>query len=211
MLKKRRFILFSFIALLGLVLAGSFLWGDKHNVLEYERQIEERVSRVIEEFGQDYLALLMNNRSDRPVSFSSLTIPTHHPFYLFSESGKLLCWSDNEMAPMFEDFKRNRKFQLIKNSKGTYLTQLRKLSRDGQGYWMVQVYSLFDNVEIQNDFLNAGPNPEIFGNDRFVLSSEPQEGYATLEKSDNQYLFSILFRVGYTNPGQNANQPVMIF
>lgn len=203
--------MFSFIALLGLVLAGSFLWGDKHNVLEYERQIEERVSRVIEEFGQDYLALLMNNRSDRPVSFSSLTIPTHHPFYLFSESGRLLYWSDNEMIPTFDDFKRNRKFQLIENTKGIYLTQLRKLNRDGQGYWMVQVFSLYDNVEIQNEFLRAGPNPDIFGNDRFVLSSEPQEGYTTIENANQEYLFSILFRVGYTNAGQNTNQPVLIF
>lgn len=211
MLKKRRLILFVFIALLGVVLSIDFLNDGKNDFSEAERQIEQRISKVTDEFDQDYLNLLMNNRPHQRVSFSSLTIPTHHPFYLFSESGKLLYWSDNEMAPMFEDFKRNRKFQLIKNSKGTYLTQLRKLSRDGQGYWMVQVYSLFDNVEIQNDFLNAGPNPEIFGNDRFVLSSEPQEGYATLEKSDNQYLFSILFRVGYTNPGQNANQPVMIF
>src|SRR5690606_33200572 len=198
MLKKRRFILFTFIGLIGLVLAGHFLLEDKDNASEYERQIEERVSLVIEQFGEDYLKLLMNNRSDQQVTFASLTIPTHHPFYLFSESGNLLYWSDNEMIPTFDDFKRNRKFQLIENTKGVYLTQLRKLNRNGQGYWMVQVFSLYDNVEIQNDFLNAGPNDAIFGNDRFVLSSEPQEGYTTIENANQEYLFSILFRVGYT-------------
>src|SRR5690606_2226652 len=107
--------------------------------------------------------------------------------------------------------KRNRKFQLIENTKGVYLTQLRKLNRNGQGYWMVQVFSLYDNVEIQNDFLNAGPNDAIFGNDRFVLSSEPQEGYATIENGNDEYLFSILFRVGYANAGQHSNQPVLVF
>lgn len=211
MLKKRRFILFTFIALLGLVLAGNFLWDDKENVLEYERQIEQRVSKVIDQFGEDYLSLLMNNRSDQQVSFSSLTIPTHHPFYLFSESGKLLYWSDNEMIPSFDDFKRNRKFQLIENTKGIYLTQLRKLNRNGQGFWMVQVFRLYDNVEIQNDFLSAGPNPVIFGNDRFVLSSDPQEGYVSIENGNDEYLFSILFRVGYMNAGQDANHPVLVF
>ncbi len=211
MLKKRRFILFTFITLLGLVLAGNFLWDDQNNALEYERQITERVSEVIDQFGEDYLKLLMNNRSDQQVTFSSLTIPTHHPFYLFSESGRLLYWSDNEMIPTFDDFKRNRKFQLIENTKGIYLTQLRKLNRNGQGFWMVQVFSLYDNVEIQNDFLNAGPNPAIFGNDRFVLSAEPQEGYTTIKNGNGEYLFSILFRVGYANAGQNTNHPVLVF
>jgi two-component system nitrogen regulation sensor histidine kinase NtrY len=211
MLKKRRFILFTFIALLGLVLAVNFLWDDKDTVFEYERQIEQRVSKVIDQFGDDYLKLLMNNRSDQLVSFSSLTIPTHHPFYLFSESGKLLYWSDNEMIPAFDDFKRNRKFQLIENTKGIYLTQLRKLTRNGQGFWMVQVFRLYDNVEIQNDFLNAGPNSDIFGNERFVLSSEPQEGYVEVENDKEEYLFSILFRVGYTNAGQDTNHPVLVF
>jgi two-component system nitrogen regulation sensor histidine kinase NtrY len=211
MLKKRRFILFTFIAVLGLVLAANFLWDDRNNILEYERQIEQRVSEVIDQFGEDYLKLLMNNRADQQVTFSSLTIPTHHPFYLFSESGELLYWSDNEMIPTFDDFKRNRKFQLIENTKGVYLTQLRKLNRNAQGFWMVQVFSLYDNVEIQNEFLHAGPNVNIFGNERFVLSSEPQEGYTTIENGNGEYLFSILFRVGYTNAGQHTNHPVLVF
>jgi len=211
MLKKRRLILFVFIALLGVVLSIDFFWDSKNNSAEFKKQIEQRISKVVDEFDQDYLNLLMNNRPNDRVDFTSLTIPTHHPFYLFSESGTLLYWSDNEMAPVFEDFKRTRKFQLIENSKGTYLTQLRKLSRDGRGYWMVQVYSLFDNVEIENEYLSAGPNPEIFGNDRLVLSSEPQEGYIAIERDNEEYLFSILFRVGYANAGQDANQPVMVF
>ena len=97
MLKKRRFILVTFIALLGLVLAANFLWDDSNNIAEYERQIEQRVSEVIDQFGEDYLKLLMNNPSNQQVTFSSLTIPTHHPFYLFSESGELLYWSHNEI------------------------------------------------------------------------------------------------------------------
>ena len=52
MLKKRRFILFTFIGLIGLGLAANFLLDDKNNVLEYERQIEERVSLVIDQFGE---------------------------------------------------------------------------------------------------------------------------------------------------------------
>lgn len=211
MLKKRRFILFLFIALLGVVLAISFLWEDKESVAAYKKRIELRISKVIDEFDEDYLNLLMYNRPDQQVTFQSLTFPSHYPFYLFSESGELLFWSDNEMIPTFDDFKRNRKFQLIENTKGTYLTQLRKFNRNGKGYWMVQVYSLYDNLEIKNEFLNSGPNPRIFGNDRFVLSTEPQEGYSDIDRSNGEYLFSILFRVGYANIGQETNQPVVVF
>jgi len=193
MLKKRRFILVVFISLLGILLSINYLWGNRENIQEYEKQIEKRISVVVKQFDEDYIKLLMHNRPKERVSFTSLTIPTHHPFYLFSEQGTLQYWSDNEMIPQFEDFKKNRKFQLFENTKGTYLTQLRKFERDGQGFWMVQVYSLYDNVEIQNDFLVAGHNPKIFGNDRFILSSEPREGYSIIHTKNNEYVFSILF------------------
>ncbi len=211
MLKKRRFILIVFIVMLGMVLSINFLWDSKDSIREYENQIERRISAVVEEFDEDYINLLMNNRPNQQVSFLSLTIPTKHPFYLFSEQGELLYWSDNEMIPKFDDFQKNRKFQLIVNTKGTYLSHLRKLSRDGQGFWMVQVFSLHDNVEIQNEFLNAGPNPKIFGNDRFVLSSEPKEEYIPINRKNDEYLFSILFRVGYESAGQDSNQTVLVF
>src|SRR5690606_21462262 len=144
-------------------------------------------------------------------SFLSLSIPTQHPFYLFSEDGQLHYWSDNEMIPKFEDFRRNRKFQLFENTKGIYLTQIRKFERYGQGFWMIQVYSLFDNVEVQNDYLTAGYNPRIFGNDRFILSAEPKEGYNAINTKNDEYLFSILFRVGYENAGQETNRTVLVF
>ncbi|MEX2593427.1 MAG: ATP-binding protein [Anditalea sp.] len=197
--------------MLGMVPSINFLWDSTTTLEEYENQIEQRISAVVEEFDEDYIELLMSNRPNQRVSFLSLTIPTQHPFYLFSEDGRLLYWSDNEMIPEFEDFRKNRKYQLIENTKGTYLTQLRKWSRDGQPFWMVQVYSLYDNVEVQNDYLNAGYNPQIFGNDRFILSSEPQEEFVEINEDNNEYLFSILFRVGYENAGQEGNRTVLVF
>jgi signal transduction histidine kinase len=194
-----------------MVLSVNFFWYSTHTIEGYEHQIEQRITAVVEEFDEDYIKLLMNNRPDQRVTFLSLTIPTQHPFYLFSEEGKLLYWSDNEMIPGFGDFTRNRKYQLIENRKGTYLTQLRKLNRDGQPFWMVQVYSLYDNVEVQNDYLNAGFNPEIFGNDRFVLSSGPKEEFVDINKPNNEYFFSVLFRVGYENAGQEGNKTVLVF
>src|SRR5690554_276948 len=76
---------------------------------------------------------------------------------------------------------------------------------------MVQVYSLFDKVEVRNDFLTAGYNPKIFGNDRFVLSSEPKEDFVVINTHNNEYLFSIMFRVGYENAGQETNRTVLVF
>src|SRR5690554_5360871 len=211
MLKKRRLILIVFIATLGVVFSINFIWNNKTDAQEYEKQIEQRLSRIVDEFDEDYLKLLMNNRPHQQVSFSSLTVPTHHPFYLFSEGGDLLYWSDNEMIPKFEEFKRTRKYQLVENTKGIYLTQLRKLSRNGFGFWMVQVYRLYDNVEVENEFLTAGPNEAVFGNDRFTLSSEPQEGFVPINDKNQEYLFSIMFRVGYENVGHDFNTTVMVF
>ena len=104
MLKKKRFILGFFIVLLGLLLAIGFLWDGDSNLQEYEAQIELKISPVFDEFDEDYLKLLMNNRPADPVSFASLNIAAKHPFYLFSEQGQLLYWSHNEMIPRYDVF-----------------------------------------------------------------------------------------------------------
>lgn len=211
MLKKKRFILGIFIVLLGLGLSISFLWEGNRSLDEYEAQIEHKLSPVFDEFDEDYLKLLMGNRPTDRVTFTSLNMAVDHPFYLFSEQGELLYWSNSEIIPSYSDFNKTRKYQLIENDKGTYLIQLRKLTRNEKGYWMVQMFSLYNKAEIQNEFLQAGYNPAVFGNDRFILSDVPKEGYVDINRGNGDYLFSILFRVGYENAGQNTNHTILLF
>lgn len=211
MLKKRRVILIISIVLLGFVLSLNLLFDrGKDGSINHGKQLEQKLAVVVEGFDDDYIKILMNNRPDKQVSFISLNTSTKYPFYLFSVDGDLIYWSDVSMVPDFLDFSRVKKYQLLENNKGIYFSKLRKLNRSGKEYWVLQVYPLFDKVEIQNDYLNAGANPEIFGNERFLLSADPEPGYVDIYYGQD-YLFSALFRVGYLSQGSQINETILVF
>lgn len=210
MLKRRRAVILSSIISLGVILAMNFLWKGGNDNADFSNRIEEKISKVITDFDADFINILMNNRPDRQISFSTLNAEANHSFYLFTNDGKLVYWSDITMIPSFSDFVTNKKYQLIDSPKGVYFAKLRRLSRNRQGYWVLQTYPLVDKVEIQNRHLTSGFNTEVFGNDRFVLSSDRGEGYSPIYLGD-EYLFSIFFRVGYEPAGQVSNRTLLVF
>ncbi len=210
MLKKRRVIIFSSILVIGVVLAVNFLWKKDPGMDTYGAEIQEKLGKVIREFDEDYIEILMKNRPDQQVSFQTLNITSHHPFYLFASDGALVYWSDITMIPAFEDLDLKRNVQLLDNSKGQYLTKIRTLSRGSTEFSLVQVYPLYDKVEIQNEFIRAGHNPDVFGNDRFQLSKEPEEGFLDLQHNGH-YLFSVSFMVGYESVSAFSSRTLLVF
>ncbi|MEX2568731.1 MAG: ATP-binding protein [Cyclobacteriaceae bacterium] len=211
MLKKRRVILILSIVFLGLLLSLNLLLDKTSiDVEDHRDRLIEHLSQVEKGFDADYIKVLMDNKADRQVTFQSLNTITQYPFYLFSSDGKLVYWSDITMVPEFSDFIITRKFQLFENNKGIYFGKIRKINRNKKGYWMLHVFPLYDKVEIQNDYLDAGPNPSVFGNAQFELASEPETGYLDLYL-DGDYLFSVLFGVGYDSPGHSTNRALLVF
>ncbi|AWW31547.1 two-component sensor histidine kinase [Echinicola strongylocentroti] len=214
MLKKRRLIIVFAIILMAVVLAVNFFSGSPDASKLGLQQIEEKTQTVAEEFDEDFIQLLMNNRPEKQVSFSTLNFEAKHPFYLYSEDGKLLFWSNVSMIPDFGDINTGdgfRPYQLIDNAKGTYFSRIRSISRNNQVYWMVQVYSLYDKVEIDNEYLHAGYNDEVFGNDRFILSAAPHQEYDQITGQDGAYFFSVSLRNGYTPIGHRSNTALLLF
>ncbi|WP_236252769.1 PAS domain-containing sensor histidine kinase [Echinicola sp. 20G] len=198
------------------VLALNFFSGRSNSNLDELaiQQIETKIRDVAQEFDDDYIQLLMNNRPDKQVSFSTLNFDFKHPFYLYSDEGKLLYWSDNSMIPDFKDFRTGvnyRSYQLIDNQKGTYFSRVRTIPRNGQKYIMVQVYSLYDKVEIDNEYLHAGYNDNVFGNDRFILASDPINDYKQIQGENGTYYFSISLRSGYKPVGHSSNTTLLLF
>tara|TARA_R110001592_G_scaffold101302_1_gene286756 strand:- start:199884 stop:203519 length:3636 start_codon:yes stop_codon:yes gene_type:complete len=177
---------------------------------QYKLGLERRLASVIKGFDQDYDQILGSTQNDKLVTFKSLNIDHEFHFYLFSQEGELTYWSDIDMVPEFSNFSTSKKYQLLDNNRGTYFTKLRKLTRNNKDYWLLQVHPFFDKVEIDNEYLESGYNPDIFGNDRFLLSGAPKENYQEIQ-FDGEYLFSIFFRVGYDPPGKSINNTLLIF
>ncbi|UCS95406.1 two-component sensor histidine kinase [Echinicola marina] len=214
MLKKRRLILIFAIISMAIVLAINFFSSPLHPEEKAIQKIEDKIQIIAQQFDDDFIQLLMNNRPEKQISFSSLNFPSQHPFYMYSEDGKLLYWSSITMIPDFELFKTGanyRPYQLIDNQKGTYFSRVRRVIRNNKVYWMAQVYSLNDKVEIDNEYLRSGFNQEIFGNDRFILASEPMSGYENIKAEDGTFYFSISLRSGYKAVGSKSNTTLILF
>jgi two-component system, NtrC family, nitrogen regulation sensor histidine kinase NtrY len=210
MSKKRRIIILSVVILLGILLSVSYFWNPVDGVDKFSEDIEQKLGKVIREFDQDYIEIVLNNRAINPVSFSSLSLDTKHPFYLFSNEGNLMYWSEISLVPKFSDFLLNRKYQIFESPKGFFFAKLRKFNRRNQEFWMIQVFPLSHKVELQNDYLQSGSNPLLFGNDRYTLSKQKEPGFADIYYNED-FLFSIFFRAGYMLPGSSSNITLLVF
>ncbi|GEO21967.1 hypothetical protein CQA01_25010 [Cyclobacterium qasimii] len=177
---------------------------------QYKVRLERRLASVINGFDKDYEQISGSAQNDKLLTFKSLNIDHEFHFYLFSQEGELTYWSDIDMVPDFNNFSTSKEYQLLDNNRGIYFTKLRKLTRNNKDYWVLQVHPFFDKVEIDNEYLESGYNPDIFGNDRFLLSGSPKENYQEIH-FDGEYLFSIFFRVGYDPPGKSINHTLLIF
>ncbi|WP_194777091.1 sensor histidine kinase [Pararhodonellum marinum] len=211
MLKKRRLVLIFSIALLGVILAINFFAKKEISDRDYALPIEKKLQGIIRDFDQDYIQVLMENRPEEAISFTSLNLSTNHEFYLYNTVGDLVYWSDITMIPEFGAINLDATFQLVENQKGIYFAKLRRFNRNQQGYYLLQVITLLDKVEIQNEFLNQGHNRELFGNERFSLSEEQLDNYVPLYSQDDEYLFSIFFHTGYQPVGQTSVPAFLIF
>lgn len=212
MLKKRRILIVVFILMLGIVLSVNFFLGSEkeRDMAFYTSRMEERMAEVIQDFEEDYIQLIMANPPNVEFTFSSLTISHHHPFYIFSKGGELQYWSDIEMVPQFGNLNLSKKYQLIDNERGVYFTKLLHLNRNGKEFWLLHAYPLVHQLTIENKYLPEGFDRQIFGNDRFVLANQPKERYQDVYFEDD-YLFSIFFRVGFDTSGTNTNHTLLVF
>jgi len=210
MLRKRRYIILSIVILLGLLLSVNQLFYKKDSAGVFRSDLETKLQYVVTEFDEDYIEILMNNKANAAVSFSSLELKTEHPFYLFSKDGQLKYWSEIAMIPDFGDIQLNRKYQLIENSKGRFFAKLRTFNRNGQEFWFLQLYPLVYEVTLRNDYLPNGANALLFGNERFILSKTREPGFVDVFHKED-YLFSVNFLGGYSLPGSTSNLTLLVF
>ena len=76
---------------------------------------------------------------------------------------------------------------------------------------MIQAYRLIWPGNIQNDYLQTGPNPELFGNALFTLYPNPEEGEYQVNSPVGAPLFGIDFQLGFASVGKALNTPLLIF
>jgi two-component system, NtrC family, nitrogen regulation sensor histidine kinase NtrY len=193
MRNTRRFLLFVALISLGVLLVANFFLTDRNDEEKFIKPITKQIQKIEKEFDDDFLQLLLKNRPDEEFSFTNLTIDSFHPYYLFSESGKLVYWSDFSYMPDFDWINSKTNQRILEDKRGIFFSKARRFSRNNQGYWIIQLYPLYFKRDFQNQYLESGFNSKIFPNDPQSISSVREEGLLEVKGAKGEFLFSVYF------------------
>ncbi|MBB6328812.1 signal transduction histidine kinase [Algoriphagus iocasae] len=208
---RRLIILVSVFSLLA-VLVLNFFFFQKSDEERYLEILQEKIQKVDREFDEDFIQIIMNVKSTDSISFTSLGASQHnHPFFILNQERDLLYWSDFTFSFDFEQIDQDKEYQLIEDPFGTILIKTRQVSRNGSPFLMVQALRLIFPGNIENDYLVTGPNPKIFGNNRFQLFSTASEGPYQIKNPAGIPIFGIEFLFGYQPADRLVNPAMLIF
>lgn len=208
---RRLVILVSVFSLLA-VLILNFFFFQKSNEERFLETLQEKIQKVDREFDEDFIQILMNVRSTDSISFERMESSGNiHPYFLLNSNRDLIYWSDFTFSFDFEQIDQDKEYQLIEDPFGSILIKVRQISRNGDPVLMVQALRLIYPGNIENDYLVTGANPEIFGNNRFTLFTNAEEGRYQVKNPGGIPIFGIDFLFGYQPADRLANPAILIF
>lgn len=208
---RRLIILISIFSLLA-VLILNFFFFQKNDQDTYLQALQDRIQAVDQEFDEDFIQILMDVRPDDSLSFGQISTPVHkHPFFILNPDKDLLYWSDFTLTLDFSQVDLSREYQLLEDPYGTLLLKTRNVKRNGTDYVMLHVLRLIWPGNIENNYLITGANPEIFGNGRFELFTNPEEATSIVRNPAGIPLFGVNFLFGYSPAGRVVNPAILIF
>jgi two-component system, NtrC family, nitrogen regulation sensor histidine kinase NtrY len=208
---RRLLIILSIVSFLAGLILNFFVFqkGDEEKYLE---SIQRKIQNIDEQFDEDFINILMNVRPEDTITFSQISNPDHlYPLFVLDSEKNLLFWSDFTVNLNFLSIDFSKEFQILEDPFGTFLIKTRKVKRNASEFLLVHAYRLIWPGSIENDFLKTGPNPEVFGNDRFQLFSDPQEGDYQVLTQGGKAIFGINFQLGYQPTSRVSNTALLIF
>lgn len=211
MLKKKRNLLLLAVIAIGALLASNFFLSGRESSEKFTKAISVKLNQVLQDFDEDFIELLMQNRPEEPLTFTRLSIDAKQSYYVFEDGGRLIYWSDFTFIPEFDLIKDQVNSFIYQDRQGIFLSKIRRFTRNEKGYWLVQTYPLFFNREIQNEFLQSGFNKYIFGNDFLSIAAQRIEGYEEILNEKGEYLFSIRFDSDYQALEHTNNITLLVF
>ncbi|UJP66859.1 sensor histidine kinase [Mongoliitalea daihaiensis] len=205
-------LLYTFAVLsIGLLLVFLVDFSSSDPAKRFAQPISQKIQAVEAAFDLDFIDLLMKNRPDDDVNFTSLSINSNHPYYIFSDNGELLYWSEFTFIPDFENIQVSVNPSILETREGIFFSKLRRFSRNERSFWLLQVYPLILNSVVQNDYLPSGYNQEVFGSEDFVIVSEQSDRGIPILGLKNDVLFYVSFQENYRSIGESRNLPVLVF
>lgn len=201
------------IALLAIGLVFVFLvdFSSSDPEKRFAAPISEKIQLIESSFDTDFIDILMNNRPDDEMDFTSLFIDSNHPYFVYTDSGELIFWSDFLFIPDYESVQGSVNPYILETREGVFFSKLRRFTRNNRSYRLLQVYPLILNSVVQNEYLPSGFNEEVFGSGDFVIVSEQSDRGIPILGTKGEPLFYVSFLENYQSIGESRNIPVLIF
>lgn len=207
---RRLIILISAFSLLT-VLVLNFFFFQKSEQESYLDALEKGIQQVDRDFDEDFVQILMNVNPDS-LSFSQISSSRHkYPFFILDGNAALKYWSDFTVYFDLSQVDLSKEYQLLQDPYGTFFIKTRKVKRNGADLTLLHVLRLVWPGNIENSYLITGPNPKLFGNDRFELFADPSESELVVSNVAGILLFGVDFLVGYAPVGRQVNPAILIF
>ncbi len=154
--------------------------------------IKERVFYQLKLVDKDLDLISRNLQQADYVNFTSSTIESEFPFYVFSDS-KLLLWSNNKFIPEYEELSGNYRHKYFSIKQGKFLVKKELVTTDKTTFEVFVLLPLFLKYPIQNEYLVSGFNPRIFDNNQIQVTSYLSEyNENNIYLQDGEYLFTIV-------------------
>ncbi len=196
--------------LLAIILAGVgiAIWyifnGMAQNATGYGQDIEKNIHRELQILEEELAPVKEKVASISTVKFLDLRVKTKYPYFLFSEN-QLVFWSDNKLAPGFNDLNGAYRHKLVSINEGLYLSSRHDVNDD---YVLFSIIPIYIRNKINNKYLQSGFNPEIFSG--LDLSVSPRaEGDYSISDQSGEFLFSTAFGKEYKLQNQPAQYLVL--
>lgn len=211
-LPLRSLAIWASVILLVIVLVLNFFVFSQSEEEVYFEALQAKIDKVDKEFDEDFIQVLMDVRPEDSLNYRVISDQKHqHPYFILDEESNLLFWSDFTLTLDVSQLNLNEEYQLLQDPYGTYVVKVRKFKRKSRDYFLIHAVRIILPGSVENDFIQSGPNPEFFGNDRFQIFPVASEGKFQLVSSSGKPIFGVNFLLGYKPVGRVYNSPLLIF
>lgn len=211
-LSFRRLLFLGAVFLLPVALILNFFVYQKSQEEEYVRSIEQKIHGVEAAWNLDFEVFAGQNVQVDSLSFERIQASTFvHPFFIVDQEKNLLFWSTNDFVVDFSSLDFEKEVQLLISPSGTFLIKQQRIQSASSTNYLIQAFRLVWPGTIKNEYVEMGPNQEVFGNSLFLVFPNPEDGAFSIKSSLGQPLFGIEFLPGFVSVGKTWNTPLLVF
>ncbi len=165
------------IALLSLAVLLQTLFGENFRGKDlYLEDIKQNVSRALFSLNNEAERLQQEIMQSNIRNFPDSRFP-----YFVYEKNSLQYWSEFSFTPAEEQVNDTFFLRFVENGDSQFVARKNEFSYSGRQYMLLVYLPLYTNYPIENQYLRASPNPDLFYQESISLKppeSGQQEDYA---------------------------------